>query len=305
MYNGIVKVSYAKKQFLAYLKNSQGRSDKTIENYNRYLSRIFLCAGIKTTEEITISRVQKFRRHVSAHPAQESRHSGAMAIKTRNYHLSALRAFLRFLQLRGYTVLAPEQVRLTPVLNQSPLFLAESDLRRLLATPSRHTSEGKRDRAIIALLVFTGLRVSEVCALTRSDLNETVDELLVRGKGDSVRVVHLPLVVQNILSVYLASRHDDKTALFIRYGRKAHIGTKAQVSPRTIERLIQRYAVAAGLAQRVTPHIIRHSFAVKLFQSGMTLATAQSLLGYAHMSSVALYERQANGYQSRPSRPTC
>ena len=151
-----MKVAYAKKQFLAHLKNCQGRSDKTIENYNRYLSRIFLCAEIKTTEEITVACVQKFCRHVSIRPASKSRQGGAMAIRTRNYHLIALRCFLRFLRARNYSVLVPEQIRLTTVSRQLPLSLAEGDLHRLLAAPARHTREGKRDRAIMALLAFVG-----------------------------------------------------------------------------------------------------------------------------------------------------
>ena len=115
-----------------------------------------------------------------------------------------------------------------------------------------------------------------------------------------MRAVQLSPVLKNILSAYLASRSDDKAALFIRYGRKAHVGAKVQVSPRTVERLVQRHAVAAGLTQQVTPQIIRHSFAVRLFHSGIAVDIAQSLLGYAHESSVVAYQRHTKQPRQLP-----
>lgn len=281
-----------KRDFLEYLEISKGRSLKTIENYDRYLSRFIEFSKLKDPKQITDRSVQDFRMYLNRLPAPTG---GTMKRKTQNYHLIALRAFLKYLQRNDIETLAPERIELAKVPDRSLDLISAQELERLMSAPlslfeKEKTDTGRlkvlRDKAILELLFSTGLRVSELCSLN-NDLDLSRDEFSVRGKGDKVRVVFLSDTAKKAVSTYLKARKDMEEALFVDYGRGSKVPRR--LSTRSVELLVKRYATIAGITKKVTPHVIRHSFATDLLENGADLRSVQALLGHANIATTQVY----------------
>lgn len=279
-----------KRQFLEYLEIERGRSVKTVENYDRYIERYFEFAKAKKVSDITENNVREFRIYLNR---QEGTKVGGkyqpMKRRTQNYYLIALRAFLKYLRKRGVEALSPERIELAKVPERSLDLISSQELKRLMNAPDTKEIEGKRDKAILELLFSTGLRISELCALSIDDVDLTRDEFSVRGKGDKIRVVFLSDAAREALRVYLKARKDLDDAMFVRYGRKANDGGELRLQPRAVQRLIKKYATAAGITRKVTPHVIRHSFATDLLQNGADIRSVQALLGHASINTTQVY----------------
>ena len=271
-----------KTQFLEYLEIEKGRSVKTVENYDRYLTRFFAHAKITAPSKLTETLVREFRLWLNRQPGV----SGDMKRKTQNYYLIALRAFLKYLRKLGIESLSPEKIELAKVGGRDLDLITADELNRLMKAPVGNELSALRDRAMLELLFSTGLRVSELCSLDR-DLDLSRDEFSVRGKGDKVRVVFLSPSAKKAIKEYLDKRGDVEGALFISYGRASK---KSQsITPRSIERIVKRYAIRAGITRKVTPHVIRHSFATDLLEGGADLRSVQALLGHANIATTQVY----------------
>jgi site-specific recombinase XerD len=212
-----------------------------------------------------------------------------MKRRTQNYYLIALRAFLKYLRKRGIEALSPERIELAKVPERSLDLISAKELKRLMNAPDQKTLEGKRDKAILELLFSTGLRISELCGLSIDDVDMSRDEFSVRGKGDKVRVVFLSDSARKALQDYLHNRKDMDDAMFVRYGRKMNDGGDLRLSPRAVQRLLKKYAAKAGITRKVTPHVIRHSFATDLLANGADLRSVQALLGHANIGTTQVY----------------
>lgn len=279
-----------KRQFLEHLEIERGRSVKTIENYDRYLERFFAFAKVKTVSQLSETQVREFRLHLNRQAGSKvGGRVEPMKRRTQNYYLIAIRAFLKFLRKRGIEALSPERIELAKVPERSLDLITPTELKRLLAAPDTKTLEGKRDRAILELLFSTGLRISELCGLSIDDVDLTRDEFPVRGKGEKVRVVFLSDAAKKFLGEYLSARKDLEESLFVRYGRKANDGGDARLQPRAVQRLIKFYSGKAGITRKVTPHVIRHSFATDLLSNGADLRSVQALLGHANIGTTQVY----------------
>tara|TARA_B100000508_G_scaffold140815_1_gene143607 strand:+ start:4607 stop:5521 length:915 start_codon:yes stop_codon:yes gene_type:complete len=279
-----------KKQFLEYLEIERGRSVKTVENYDRYLNRFFEFAKVTKPSAITEEQVREFRLHLNRQPGTKvGSRMEPMKRRTQNYYLIALRAFLKYLRKRGVESLNPERIELAKVPERSLDLISGAELKRLRAAPDTKNIEGKRDKAILELLFSTGLRISELCSLSIDDVDLTRDEFSVRGKGDKVRVVFLSDDARVALQGYLKARKDMDDALFVRYGRKMNDGGDLRLSPRAVQRLLKKYAAEAGITRKVTPHVIRHSFATDLLQNGADIRSVQALLGHASINTTQVY----------------
>ncbi len=279
-----------KRQFLEYLEIERGRSVKTVENYDRYLERFFAFAKVTSPAKLTEEQVREFRLYLNRQAGTKvGGRREPMKRRTQNYYLIALRAFLKFLRKRGIESLSPERIELAKVPERSLDLISSSELDRLLSAPATDSIEGLRDRAILQLLFSTGLRISELCSLSIDDVDLSRDEFSVRGKGDKVRVVFLSEAAKRAVSDYLAKRKDMDDALFVRYGKKAHIGEEPRITPRAVQRLLKHYAAKAGITRKVTPHVIRHSFATDLLSNGADLRSVQALLGHAHIGTTQVY----------------
>ena len=280
-----------KTQFLEYLEIEKGRGVKTVENYDRYLNRFFTFAKVKSPTQITEAMVREFRINLN----RSSGVSGTMKKNTQNYHLIALRAFLKFLRKRDVESLNPERIELAKVGGRDLDLITADELNRIMKAPSGDELSALRDRAILELLFSTGLRVSELCGLNQ-DLDLSRDEFSVRGKGEKVRVVFLSPEAKKAVAAYLKKRGDMSEALFVSYGpsfAKASEGKKGldlhRLTPRSVERLVKQYAIKAGITRKVTPHVIRHSFATDLLGNGADLRSVQALLGHANIATTQVY----------------
>lgn len=278
------------RQFLEYLEIERGRSVKTIENYDRYLRRFIEFGKLKKPADITEQLVRDFRLFLNRqHGTKVGVRYDPMKRRTQNYYLIALRAFLKFLRKRGIESLSPERIELAKVPERSLDLITTAELKRLREAPDRKTLEGKRDSAIIELFFSTGLRVSELCNLSIDDVDLSRDEFSVRGKGDKVRVVFLSETAKAAVREYLAARKDMDDALFVRYGNKEHVGSDRRLIPRGVQRLLKHYAAKAGITRKLTPHVLRHSFATDLLGNGADLRSVQALLGHAHIATTQIY----------------
>jgi len=280
-----------KTQFLEYIEIEKGRSVKTVENYDRYLNRFLQFAKVKSPAQITEQSVREFRITLN----RSGGVSGTMKKNTQNYHLIALRAFLKFLRKRDIESLNPERIELAKTSGRDLDLITTDELNRIMHAPQGGELAALRDRAILELLFSTGLRVSELCGLNQ-DLDLSRDEFSVRGKGEKVRVVFLSASAKKAVGEYLKKRGDMSEALLVSYGpsfAKASAGKKGldlpRITPRSVERLVKQYAIKAGITRKVTPHTLRHSFATDLLENGADLRSVQALLGHANISTTQVY----------------
>src|SRR3989344_3404971 len=182
----MVDLKGLKTQFLEYIEIEKGRSVKTVENYDRYLRRFLDYAKVKSPSQITEQMGREFRINLNRSAGVAS----TMKKNTQNYHLIALRAFLKFLRKRDIESLNPERIELAKTSGRDLDLITADELNRIMRAPQGDELAALRDRAILELLFSTGLRVSELCNLNQ-DIDLSRDEFSVRGKGEKVRVVFL------------------------------------------------------------------------------------------------------------------
>lgn len=281
-------------EFLEYVEIERGRSLKTVENYRRYLQRFYSFAQITKPSEITDSIVREFRLYLNRQKGARTRGqaTGTMKKKTQNYYLIALRSFLKYLVKRDIPSLAPDRIELAKVGERSLDLISGEELQRMFDATRGDDVKSLRDYAILELLFSTGLRVSELVSLDR-DIDITKTELSVRGKGEKIRVVFLSEDAQDAVKKYLDARDDMEEALFAHVSPRATKDLEDQKSlrltARSIERMIAGLAVKAGISKKVTPHVIRHSFATNLLENGADLRSVQQMLGHVNIATTQIY----------------
>jgi site-specific recombinase XerD len=273
-----------KNQFLEYLEIERGRSVKTIENYDRYLTRFLSYAKVSKPSQLTEQLVREFRIYLN----RQAGVSGSMKLKTQNYYMISLRAFLKFMRKRDIESLNPERIELAKTSARDLDLITANELERLMSAPKGDTLTALRDKAMMELFFSTGLRVSELCALNR-DIDLSRDEFSVRGKGEKVRVVFLSPTAKAALRAWESKRKDLDDALFIQLGKNAKNANELRITTRSVERIIKKYAIKAGITRKVTPHVIRHSFATDLLENGADLRSVQALLGHANIATTQVY----------------
>ena len=276
-----------KREFLEYTEIERGRSVKTIENYDRYLSRFFSYARITDPKHITEEKLRNYRLWLNR---EATRDGGTLKKRTQNYYLIALRAFLKYLAKRGVESLPPESIELAKVSERHLDLISHDELERLLAGPDGKDLRSLRNKAILELLFSTGLRVSELCSLTRDAVDIRKDEFSVRGKGGKVRVVFLSPEAKGALKNYEKARPDFSEFLFVGIPKQGGTFNDApSLTPRSVERIVKHYAAKAGIGKKVTPHVIRHSFATDLLSNGADLRSVQAMLGHANIATTQIY----------------
>jgi len=280
------------KNYLDYLEVERGRSRKTRENYKHYLERFYNWAKIAKPSEIDADLVREYRLYLNR--AEDKFGHGLKKI-TQNYHIIALRNFLRYLAKRDIKTLSADKIELAKQSPRQVDFLEGDELERLLVSPSGVNPRALRDRALLELLFSTGLRVSELCKLNRNSVNMGKGEFSVRGKGEKIRVVFLSDRAKKALTEYLEIRKDIDPALFIRYpkSKKPELAQakmkNLRLTPRSVERIVKHYSIKAGITKKVTPHILRHSFATDLLTSGADIRSVQTMLGHSSITTTQIY----------------
>jgi len=291
------------KDYLGYLEVERGRSKKTVENYDHYLERFLLWAEIQNPAQINADLIREYRLYLN----RLNENSRPLKKITQNYHIIALRNFLKYLARRDVKTMAAEKIELAKQSPRQVEFLEGDELARLLRAPDGDSLRSLRDRSLLELLFSTGLRVSELCRLNRDSFNLDKGEFSVRGKGEKIRVVFISETAKVALKSYLAKRRDIEPALFVRALKgKGSLGKidsiqvktdKAQrirlaemrLTPRSVQRIIKQYAIKAGIARHVTPHTLRHSFATDLLISGADIRSVQAMLGHSSITTTQIY----------------
>ncbi len=284
-----MRFSKTKTDFLEYLEVEQNRSQKTIANYDHYLTRLLDFAGDINIADIDSNMVRKWRMWLNRLGTNTSDELGK---NTLNYHLIALRSFLKYCSKNDVEALAPEKIELARVERKQVTFLSTEEVEQLLQKPDVHTEAGLRDRAILELLFSSGLRVSELVNLNREHINLKRREFMVRGKGQKDR----PIFVSNEAAVwverYLEKRTDNLPPLFISYSGKSTTGRDGdykRLTARSIQRMAARYALLAGITKHVSPHTLRHSFATDLLMNGADIRSVQAMLGHSNIATTQIY----------------
>lgn len=289
-YNEAMLLVKAKTDFLEYLEIEQNRSLKTRANYDHYLTRLLDFAGddIKVSD-IDQELIRKWRLWLNRLGTNVSDELGK---NTLNYHLIALRSFLKFCTKRGIAAMPADKIELARVSRKQVTFLTPEELERIFDQPNLETVTGLRDRAILELLFSSGLRVSELVALDKDHINLKRREFMVRGKGQKDRPIFISPQAAERIQAYLDKRTDNSKPLFIRYSGTKQVnlsGNFYRLTVRSIQRLVARYALLAGITKHVSPHTLRHSFATDLLMNGADLRAVQAMLGHSNISTTQIY----------------
>lgn len=275
--------------FIEHIEVERGRSQKTAENYYLYLQRLIEFAGDEPISTLDAELVRKWRLWLNRYEAADG---DTLSTLTQSYHLIALRSFLGYCSKRGITTLTPEKIELPKVRRKQVSFLSNEEVLRLINIVPTKDMKGLRDRAIIELLFSSGLRVSELCNLNRDHINLARGEFSVRGKGQKDRPVFISPEASQWLAEYLRTRIDDFVPLFIRYSGSDSSdgkGDDMRLTPRSIQRIVSKYARAAGITKHVSPHSLRHSFATDLLMNGADLRSVQAMLGHSNIATTQIY----------------
>ena len=273
-----MKFTAAKQKFLEHIELGLGRSLKTVENYDRYLTKFAAAMHITDTAQIDEETVHRFRLVLNR--------EGGLKKTTQNYYLIALRMFLRHLESTGEACLSPSVVVLAKTGMRDIDVITPDELKRLFKTTEGNGAEHLRDRAILETLFSTGLRVSELLSLKR-DVDLATREVVVRGKGEKTRVVFFSDTAIAAIREYRKKRTDMSDALFAGRGNNP-------LTVRSAERIVAKRARQAGISKKVTPHILRHMFATTLLANGADLRSVQEMLGHANIATTQIYTHITN-----------
>lgn len=279
-----MKIGRAIEEFLRHCQAARGLSAHTVRNYRHYL--LALAAWCEQHNLATVGQLKS--DDILDFQLALKEENPALTRQTLNYYLIAVRALLKYLVGRDIRVIAPDKVVLAKTPGRQLHFLEPDEVRRLIEAPDPQSSTVLRDRAILELLVASGLRISELVNLKRSSLNITRGEFSIRGKGGKVRLVFLNQSAREALQAYLKSRTDTAEALFLA-SRQPKNAPPQPINARSIQRLLRRQALLAGVTKPVTPHTLRHSFATNLLRNGADLRSVQALLGHSSVTTTQLY----------------
>jgi site-specific recombinase XerD len=282
-----------KNEYLEYLEIERNRSIKTVENYGRYLDRfIAFMAGTggEDVGDMTEDAIRQYRLWLNRFKDPDT--GTALKRVTQNYHVIALRNFLKYLTKRGITSVPADKVELAKQEDRQVTFLESAELERLLAAPEPGDLAGLRDRAMLSVLFSTGMRVSELCSLDRDMISLDRGELSVRGKGGKIRPVYLSDEARDHIKAWLDERTDVDGALFIRIPKNKAFAkySDLRLTARSVQRIVKQHATKAGIVgKQVSPHTLRHSFATDLLRNGADIRSVQAMLGHSSVTTTQIY----------------
>ncbi|HBL39941.1 TPA: hypothetical protein DDZ10_04745 [Candidatus Uhrbacteria bacterium] len=280
--------------FLEHLEVEKGRSQETVRHYDFYLRRFLKFSGAKSPSDMTQEAVRKYRLWLNREV--KGREKETIKKSTQNYHVIALRSFLKYLSKRDVVSLAPEKIELAKQSMRQVEFLEPDELARLLDVPLKDVTFSRvplvrfRNKAILEFLFSTGLRVSEAANLSIERLNLKRDEFTVKGKGGKMRVVFLSGEAKDWVKKYLEARKDTLPYLFVSHDLAGkHREHHGPLTPRSIQRIVENAAREAGITKRITPHVLRHTYATTLLRNGADIRSVQAMLGHSSIMTTQIY----------------
>lgn len=291
MHSSPSPLSQAITRYLQFLQTEENKSKLTLNNYRESLQLLTTLLPIKSVKDFDKSVIRDYKQALSEY---KTRQNSEMAVRSRNHHLTVLRAFLRYLiQEEEMDVYPPDRIKRFKEEQRQVKVLTAEELERLLDAPDSEKRDGKRDKAILELFFSTGLRLAELRSLSVKDLNFHTREISVRGKRSKIRVVFLSDRAVSALEAYMNSRVDHLSPLFIRHPEKAANimppGEEFRLSRISIYNIVKKYALAAGIVTDPSPHTLRHSFATTLLRKGADLRSVQEMLGHKDLSTTQIY----------------
>ncbi len=278
-----------RRRFLEHLEIELDRSPKTLETYGRCLDQFFLWSKIKKPSDITLDMIRQYRLFLNRSSKTRTK---PLKKTSQSHHVVILRTFLKFLAKQDVSVVSPEKIELGKTPTRQVDFLDLDEITRLLDAASGKDARSLRDRSILELLFSSGLRVSELVNLDRDQVNLEKQEFSVRGKGGKVRLIFISSQARDAIAAYLRKRADIDPALFVAtskgFGKKSG-DDELRITARTVQRLVKRYALKAGIVKNVHPHTLRHSFATDLLSNGADIRSVQAMLGHSSITTTQLY----------------
>ena len=279
--------------YLQHCEINQNKSSKTLENYRHYLKRFEdYLAGPLDPKNLTLQQVNSYRLYLNRYKDKKGK---GLTLKTQNYHVIALRAFLKYLIKNDIKTLAPEKIELINVEKRSVEVLSREEIDRLFKAVDQSKKTAPRDTAILETLYSTGLRVSELASLNRDQVDLKRREFMVRGKGKKPRIVFLSKRAAEVIASYVKSRDDNFKALFVNNIRAEILDEeKRRLTTVSIENLVRKCALKAGIIKKVTPHTLRHSYATELLINGADIRSVQEMLGHSSITTTQIYTHLTN-----------
>ena len=272
--------------FLQYLAAERGASPHTLRSYAADLAELGRFLHGAKAGSLAAADARTLRAYLAW------LHGRGLAKASIARKLAAARSCFRFLTRRGHIAANPARQVASPRLpRRLPSFLPKDESKELLDAPVEDSVAGRRDRALLELLYASGLRVAECCGLDLEDLDRRHGTVRVLGKGSKERVVPVGDAALAALDAYLASRG----GLASREGRGSVNGPLfrnrrgGRLTTRSVHTIVRRRAREAGIARRVTPHTLRHTFATHLLGEGADLRLIQELLGHSRLSTTQRY----------------
>lgn len=276
----------------------KNKSPKTVEQYNRHLQKFHNFLEFKKLQNIEVENIdldlaESFRSYLYKSSKTQ------ISIKTANAYMITMRSFLKYLEKTWNKSLSATSIDLIKAETRKVEFLNEDELDKLFSTPNTNTLTGKRDIAIMTCIYSTGLRISELTALNKTDINLETKEFAVRGKGRKLRIVYLTDEACEKIQTYLSARNDIYSPLFIRHNFKwENIDTlddeNVRLSRFFITTLIKNYALKAKILKDISAHTLRHSFATTLLSKWADLRSIQELLWHASINTTQVYTHVTN-----------
>src|SRR3989344_5401633 len=289
-------------RYLLWLESELGKSPLTVKNYHHQLKDFAGAATVNSPAKIEKQTIQHYKQYL--HRFKDP-HGSELTVRTKNHRLTVLRAFLRYLvQEEELDVYPPDRVTRFKQDPRQVKVLFGDQIHRLLEAPDTKTIRGKRDGAILQTFFSTGMRLSELASLDCNDMNFSTREISVRGKRGKVRVVFLSDDAVTSLKDYLKERENShpstnsrqRSPLFIRLIKDSPDSDpqKFRLNIRSIQNIVKKYALQAGIVTDPSPHTLRHSFATDLLSNGADLRAVQEMLGHKDLSTTQIYTHVTN-----------
>ena len=268
--------------FIEYLHNEKNTSGNTEVSYQRDLKKMaayFEKQGIAHADEVTESDLKAYVSEM---------HSADFAASTISRNIASIRALFHYLFKKGVVSEDPsENLRAPRIEKKMPEILTVQEVDRLLSQPNPHTGKGIRDKAMMELLYATGMRVSELLALKTEDVNLSFGYVICHDNGKE-RVIPIGNVSRDMLQKYM----DEARDFFVKNQRESALFTNCSGKPMSRQgfwKVLKGYAESAGIHKDITPHTLRHSFAVHMLQNGADIKSVQEMLGQSDISSTQMY----------------
>ena len=265
----------------------ENKSFLTIRNYSHYLSRFrdFIRHHFPTYSVSTLNSdiIENYRNYLRDFTDSKEKY---LSSKTQGFHLIALRSFIKYLRSRNFKTINPELIDIPRAQSKPLKFLDHSQMEILL-----RLADNTRDKCILELILATGLRVSDLVRLNRSDINFRTKEISFNVKG-KLRSIFLTEEALYWLEKYARKRDDTSPALFIRTaGRK---DAELRLTVRSVQRIVEKYVKKAKLSIKATPHTLRHTFAINLLSTGKKVQAVQRILNHKNIVTTQIYTHVTN-----------